>query len=154
MTISKKNMNWKKSIIIGLFLFFGLTLTYSQSDKEQILALREDSNMALKENNLEKVLSFLTEDVLLTSGHGNLKSGKKAIREYTSQGDLDKYYWLRTPIETEVNEKRGIAWETGTWKVYDRNENRQSQIGGKYSAMWTNETGSWLIKSQLFVTLE
>ena len=147
-------MNWKQSIIIGLFLFIGLSKTYSQSDKEQILKLREESNMAIKEYNYEKVLSFLTQDCLLTSGNGNLKSGKKEIEEYTSQGNLDKYYWWRTPIEIEVNKKRGLAWETGTWKVYDRNENIQLQIGGKYSAMWTIEKGKWMIKSQLFVTLE
>ena len=92
--------------------------------------------------------------MLLTAGHGSLISGKETLRAYVANGNWETYYWVRTTLEVEVNEERGLAWETGTWKAYERKGDGSSVAGGKYSAMWTHETGSWLIKSELFVALE
>ena len=63
-------------------------------------------------------------------------------------------YWVRKAIAIEVNTKIELAWETGTWKGYDPKQGGNSINGGKYAAMWTKKSGAWLIKSQLFVTLE
>jgi hypothetical protein len=51
----------------------------SQTNEEQILAIRKASNLALKSHKEEVVLSYLTNDVLTTKGNGNLLSGKKAL---------------------------------------------------------------------------
>jgi ketosteroid isomerase-like protein len=147
-------MNSDRHLILIFLLFIGLSQGYSQTEKEQILDLRNASNLALKANDIEKILSYLTDDILLTSGNGNLIAGKDALRAYTLKGDLSTIYWQRTPNEVEINEERKLAWETGTWNVYKRKKDDKSILGGKYSAMWSKESGSWLIKSQLFVTLE
>ena len=137
-----------------LLLLLGYTPGYAQTEQEQILDLRNASNLALKANDLEKVLSFLTDDILITSGNGNLIAGKEILRAHLLKGDLSTMYWQRTASEIEINKERMLAWETGTWKAYNRNNTDKSILGGKYSAMWSKESGSWLIKSQLFVTLE
>jgi ketosteroid isomerase-like protein len=62
-------------------------------------------------------------------------------------------YWIRTPDEVIVNPKTNLAWETGTWKGYYE-DSEKPEVGGKYSAQWTKTSGAWLIRSQLFVTLE
>ena len=147
-------MNSKQRLVLVFLLFMGLSQGYSQSDKEHILDLRNASNRALKANDQEKVLSYLTDDVLITTGNGNLLAGKEALRSYILKGDSSDNYWIRTPAEIEINEQRGLAWETGTWKAYHREQGDSSILGGKYSAMWSSESGSWLIKSQRFVTLE
>ena len=51
----------------------------SQTNQEQILAIRNASNLALKVHNEEKALSYLTDGVLATTGNGNLLSEKKAL---------------------------------------------------------------------------
>ena len=118
------------------------------------MKIRVASNDALKAYNNELVLSFLTEDVLTTTGNGTLLAGKTALRNYIlSLGD-SKMYWIRTTKEIEVNTVKGLAWENGTWKGYDPKQGDKSIVGGKYSAMWTKESGQWLIKSELFVALE
>jgi len=131
-----------------------LTEVFAQSNEKQILTIRKSSNEALKTYDNELVLSFLTEDVLTTTGNGTLLAGKESLRKYIADAGASKMYWIRTPDEIKINEVKGLAWEHGTWKGYDPEQGDTPVIGGKYSAMWTKEADSWLVKSQLFVSLE
>ena len=70
--------------LLSIFIF--TSELQSQSNKEQILAVRNASNQALKSYDNEKVLSYLTDDVLTTTGNGTLFSGKKALAEYIFEG--------------------------------------------------------------------
>lgn len=125
----------------------------SQTNKEQILAIRNASNLALKSYDNEKVLSYLTDDILTTTGNGTLLSGKKALAKYILDGGESKMYWIRDTKEIIVNEKTGLAWENGIWNAYDPEKGNYSIINGNYSAMWIKKSEGWRIKSQLFVSL-
>ncbi len=114
---------------------------------------RKASNAALKANEEAQFLSYLTDDVQITTGNGNFISGKENLSLVLKE-NLDSVYWQRTTTEVRVNESQGLAWETGTWQMYNRDRSKPSTTRGKYSAMWTRESGTWLIKSELFVTLE
>lgn len=140
------------SILVLAFWLSAAALS-AQTDTEQILAIRNASNQALKDYDNEKVLSYLTADALTTTGNGTLLSNKKALKEYILEGGKSTMYWVRTATEIVVNEKRGLAWENGTWKGYDPKQGDDAIVGGNYSAMWTKASGEWKIKSQLFVTL-
>ena len=128
-----------------------------ESEKKRILERREASNAALRALNEEENLTFLTDDVLITTGNGTLLSGKQELRSYiASAADAQPMYWVRTPGEIVVNEERNLAWETGIWHGYDA-EDRNSEnslIRGNYAARWTRVSGEWKIQSQLFVTLD
>ncbi len=143
--------------LFPLLVFFTLCTVQglkAQHHETDIRALRMASNEALKSYDHEKVLSFLTEDVLTTTGAGTLLSGKEALRSYIAQGGDSQMYWIRTPSEISVNDAMGLAWETGSWKGYDPAQGPDPVIGGRYSAQWTRKSGTWKITSQLFVTLE
>lgn len=127
---------------------------HSQSDKEQIAAIRNASNSALKSYDTNEVLSYLTDDVLTTTGNGTLLCGKKKLEAYILAGEKNKMYWKRDTKEIKVNANRGLAWETGIWNAYNPDEGDGPLINGNYSAMWSKESGAWKIKSQLFVTLD
>ena len=142
------------TFMLTLFLLVPTGRCYSQSDKELILDARKASNTALKNYQHETVLSFLTEDALTTTGNGTLLTGRESLRRYIRDAGPSKMYWVRTPEAVEVNENRGLAWEHGRWKGYDPELGDQPVIGGRYTAMWTKASGKWLIRSQLFVTLE
>lgn len=136
------------------FVLIGTAELASQTDKEQILALRNASNEALKSYDNEKVLSYLTDDVLITTGNGTLLAGKKALADYIFGGGESKMYWVRDTKEIIVNEKRGLAWENGIWNAYDPEKGSEAIINGNYAAMWTKTSQGWKIKSQLFVSLD
>lgn len=148
-------MKITRNLLFTVLCFFTFTSELlSQSNKEQILEIRNASNLALKSYENEKVLSYLTDDVLTTTGSGTLLSGKKALAEYILDGGESKMYWIRSTKEIVVNEKRGLAWENGIWNAYDPEKGSHSIFNGNYSAMWTKESREWKIKSQLFVALD
>ena len=120
--------------------------------QEQIRQLRAASNRAMKAYDHEKVLSFLTEDVLTTTGNGTMLTGKQALAEYIEKSAGSEMYFVRTPGQIQTGPER--AWEQGTWKGYDPQKGPDPVVGGNYAAMWIREGDAWLIKSQLFVTLD
>ena len=136
-----------------LCVFLVTSKLFCQTNEEQIWAIRDSSNLALKFYQNEKVLSYLTEDVLTTTGSGTLLSGKNELEKYILDGGKSKMYWVRETKEIIVNEKKGVAWENGIWNGYDLEKGENSIVNGNYSAMWTKEYGNRKIKSQLFVTL-
>ena len=146
--------NTKHIFFAILCILFLASELYPQTDKEQILAIRNASNLALKSYENEEVLSYLTDDVLTTTGNGTLLSGKKELEKYILDGGKSKMYWVREAKEIIVNEKRGLAWENGIWNGYNPEKGEDSIVYGNYSAMWTKESGIWKIKSQLFVTID
>lgn len=125
---------------------------FSQTDKEQISAIRNASNAALKSYDNEKVLSYVTEDVVTTTGNGTLLCGKKELEAYILAGGNSTMYWIRDTKELTVYAKRGLAWESGIWNGYTPENGDDPVISGQYAAMWTKASGIWKIKSQLFVT--
>lgn len=146
----------KQIFYILMLLFLANWSMFSQTDptdQEQILTIRQASNRALKSYDTQQVLSYLTDDVLTTTGSGTLLCGKKALEDYISGGGKSKMYWIRETQEIRVNKKRKLAWERGSWKGYDPETSQEHIIHGEYSAQWTKESGVWKIRSQLFVTL-
>ena len=154
--ITTSNSNSFALQCISLILLFltSFTQVYAQTDIEQIIKIRNASNDALKSVDNELNYTFLTDDIMITTGNGTLINGKEEYRKYDNKFDGNSMYWIRTADEIEVNIERGLAWESGIWKGYDLKKGRNSVVNGKYSAMWSKSSGQWLIKSQLFVTLE
>ncbi|NVK50652.1 MAG: nuclear transport factor 2 family protein [Cyclobacteriaceae bacterium] len=140
-------------VLSCLFLCFLFHFSFAQeSEKSQILAQRAKSNAALRAFDETLNATFLTDDVLITTGAGTLISGKEALMGYIQEASGPRMYWVRTPDEIIVNPETQLAWETGTWKGYQEGS-EEAIVGGKYSAQWTKKSGIWLIHSQLFVTL-
>lgn len=143
-----------KKTLLSLIGLLVVTFSFAQeAEVSQILAQREASNQALRAFDDELNASFSTEDALITTGAGTLISGKNELMKYIQESTGPRMYWIRTPDEVLVNPKTMLAWETGTWKGYVEGSD-EAVVGGKYSAQWTKASGTWLIQSQLFVTLE
>lgn len=135
-------------------LFWMQDVQAQELDKHEILSQRKASNEALRNFDEDLNATFSTQDAFITTGAGTLIAGKEALSAYLKSQKGPKMYWIRTPDEILVNSKTNLAWETGTWKGYRESTGEKAVVGGKYSAMWTKASGTWLIKSQLFVTLE
>ena len=151
----KYQMKQTKHILLAVLC--GLIFTselYSQTNEEQIAAIRSASNAALKSYDTQEVLSYLTDDVLTTTGNGTLLCGKDQLEKYIIGGGKSRMYWRRDTKKMIVYAERGLAWESGLWNGYDPEKSKNSIINGNYAAMWTKESGIWKIKSQLFVTID
>lgn len=142
-------------LISAIFAFsFSIhELKAQDMDQQEILSQRSASNEALRKFDHELNAAFSTDDAFITTGAGTLIAGKEALSAYLNSQQGPKMYWIRTPDEVIVNPKTQLAWETGTWKGYYE-DSLIAVVGGKYSAQWTKASGTWLIRSQLFVTLE
>ncbi|MHA7130701.1 nuclear transport factor 2 family protein [Algoriphagus namhaensis] len=136
-----------------LLLLISFSAFGQSSEISQIKTQREASNKALKARDDARHLDFLTEDVLITTGAGTLISGKANLDSYVKKASGPAMYWIRTPDEILVNPETQLAWETGTWKGYYFDQ-KDPVAQGNYSAQWTKKSGTWLIQSQLFVTLK
>ncbi|WP_111668852.1 nuclear transport factor 2 family protein [Algoriphagus litoralis] len=146
-------MSWIRKTLFSLIVLLVVTVSFAQeAEVSQILAQRQASNQALRAFDEELNASFSTEDALITTGAGTLLSGKAELMEYLKNAKGPKMYWIRTPDEIMVNPETQLAWETGTWKGYVEGSDK-AVVGGKYSAQWTKKSGTWLIQSQLFVSL-
>ena len=145
------NVSWLPVMLMLLLTGTGLK---AQTDEQQIRAVRQASNAALKAYDHEAELSFLTEEVLITTGGGTLLAGREALRQYIESFGDSKMYWVRTPGNIHVNVEKGLAWEEGTWKGYDPGQGVAPIVGGRYAAQWTRASGTWRINAELFVTLE
>lgn len=143
-----------KKTLLSLIGLLVITFSYAQeAEMSQILAQRQASNQALRAFDEELEATFSTQDAFITTGAGTLIAGKEALDAYIKSQEGPRMYWIRTPDEVLVNPKTMLAWETGTWKGYLEGAD-EAVVGGKYSAQWTKASGTWLIQSQLFVTLE
>lgn len=137
--------------LIGM-LMFGFSQA-QEAEVAQILAQREASNLALRAFDEELNATYSTENAFITTGAGTLLAGKEELSAYLKSQNGPRMYWIRTPDEVLINQKTKLAWETGTWKGYYETSDKPV-VGGKYSAQWTKASGTWLIKSQLFVALQ
>ncbi|HAH38295.1 MAG TPA: nuclear transport factor 2 family protein [Algoriphagus sp.] len=140
-------------LVFGIILILLPICSIAQeSEESQILALRAKSNAALGAFDEELNATFLTDDILITTGAGTLISGKTKLLEYIRKASGPRMYWIRTPDEIIVNPETQLAWESGTWKGFAEGSG-ESIVGGNYAAQWTKKSGQWLIQSELFVAL-
>lgn len=130
-------------------------VSFSNAQESEILLIkkqREASNQALRNFDEELNSTFLTDEILISTGAGTLISGKEQLIAYIKNAIGPRMYWIRTPDEIIVNPETKLAWEKGTWKGFIEGS-EEADVGGNYAAQWTKKSGIWLIQSQLFVTL-
>jgi hypothetical protein len=145
-----------KKLLFTLVLSFSMLATaklYAQEvEIKKIEAQRAASNEALRNFDEDLNSTFMTDDVLITTGAGILLSGKAELMAYVKNTSGRRMYWVRTPDEILVNSLSQLAWEKGTWEGFYE-DSTASIVGGNYAAQWTKISGVWLMKSQLFITL-
>ena len=121
-----------------------------------IAKARSGSNAAIAAHDAGLVASFLAEEVHVTTGNGSILEGRDAVRkkleaQFSSQRTL---VYERTPTAITISTALPLAAEHGTWKGHWTQADKNVEASGDYLAMWRKADGSWLIRSELFVTLE
>jgi hypothetical protein len=91
----------------------GVSAQSLDADKNEILNVRKESNLAFKNHQIEKILSFLTEDLNIAASNGKIISGKTNFKEDLTAlfiGNPDLYF-VRNSEEVLLNVEKNIAWE-------------------------------------------
>ena len=145
----------KKNLLalICLLLYVPNLLAQISSTEKQVQVikkLRETSNKAIAAHDLAGIAQFWRDDFVQVRGNASFLKGKEEIlagwKKLFNENQTVKY--VRTPSQIIISNNDTLAWETGVWKAF----NSYSK-GGKYSAMWRKTNNSWLLQSELFVSL-
>lgn len=120
-----------------------------ETEKDKIYQSRMASNAAIAQRNVAGVAHYWMEDIVVISGEGGKYVGKKNLVKIWKQIlDQGPPLFERVPTEIKVGEGGNLAWESGRWNYLDGN------AGGNYAAMWCKVKGTWMTRSELFVSLD
>ncbi len=149
------DQNW---FVIGLFISIEISTLHvsaddnQTSDVDKIIAIRQASNEAIKNHNIERLFNFFDTDYIINYGSGikilSMTEEENSWKEYFTSNPKGNY--VRTPDKVYVSKSNPLAMEHGTW-VGGANED--TIFSGRYSAGWRKTDGIWKIHNELFVTL-
>lgn len=127
------------------------------TSQERIRALRDASNTALEAHDVNEFMRFVHDDYVGTAGNGGHIRSRRELDGLVAglRDDPGMYTWfVRTPVDIEVDSAGGRAFETGRWVQHTREEGVvRTDSGGRYTAYWRRVAGRWLIHAEVFVTL-
>ncbi len=124
-------------------------------DAALIRALRSQSNEAIGRHDMAGILSFLDDEFQITAGSGAMLQGVAAMgAAFAAQfEEFDDVRYVRSVEMVEISTAAPLAAEIGTWVGTWTTPNGQLRTGGRYAASWRRNDRSWVIRSELFVTL-
>jgi ketosteroid isomerase-like protein len=127
------------------------------TSQERIRALRAASNAALEAHDVRAFMRTIDDDYVGTAGNGGHIRSRDELEALISgleHGPDEAEWFVRTPVEIEVDSAGGRAVETGHWLQRTRLAGvDRTGIGGRYTAYWRRIDGRWRIHGELFVTL-
>lgn len=141
-----KLIAYMRRIFFLLITIFITQMLFAQAnakkDEETIRATRAASNKAIAAHNLDGLVISMAPDFTITLGRAVTITGRDAV-----QASWKELFATNTQVTISKNDT--LAWETGTWKA-----EHSYSAGGNYSAMWCKRNGVWLIRAELFVSME
>lgn len=120
---------------------------------EEIKSNRIDFNMAIKNYNLDAIVSLFDDDYIISYGSGRKELNLKdeiASWQALFSSTIGAYY-ERTPIEVIISSNMPLAYEHGSWIG---SEGDGATFSGRYTAAWRKTDGVWKLHNELFVTLK
>ena len=153
--VEKKNLKeYGKELIIFLFIF-PFHQAFSQNTHNNDIATikfnRAASNDAITRHDVDGIAKFWLDDFVQVIGRGVYQTGKDSIVAswkalFNSNSQIA---YIRNPEEIIISDNDTLAWEQGEWiGIHSYSK------GGNYAAMWIKRTGNWMLKAELFVSLE
>lgn len=125
-----------------------------QAPEDAITAAREETNRLIETRDSAGLGNFVTADVRLIGGIGELIVGREAFVEAfrTAFENPDFRTYRRTPRRVRIAQSKELASECGRWEGFG--ENPGSRMAGDYLAMWRRIGDEWRLQAELYVCLE
>jgi hypothetical protein len=157
MVVSRLNSMTRYSPIVVLvtLLFAGTSALAQDSELDAILAVRDLSNKALADHDIDRLEGTWLPNLHVTASNGEvIPSGEEMRRLFSeSFSDPDFITYTRTPDEVSLSPGKRYAAERGHWIGRWRNEGGEKSVEGIYLAQWHRTESGWRIRSELFVAL-
>ncbi len=125
------------------------------TDEALIRAARGRSNHAIETHDVDAILAEVDSLFHITVGNGQFIHDRAAMAE-TFAAQFARFrdmVYTRTAASVEVGASGSLAFETGTWVGTWTTPSGALRTGGRYSASWSKDSGTWKIRAELFVTL-
>jgi ketosteroid isomerase-like protein len=142
----------------ALFLLLSMLClhpSFAQSTHNNDIAIiksnRAVSNDAIAKHDVKGIAQFWLDDFVQVIGRGTGETGKEKIAASWQAlfNSNPQVVYVRIPGKIIISDNDTTAWESGKWTgihTYSK--------GGNYSAMWIKRNGNWMLKAELFVSLE
>ena len=147
------NKNLLKRIIVPAFFIISnnISAQTNNDDMAVIKSYRASSNAAIAKHDVNGISKFWLDDFVQVIGRGTYETGKENIAAswktlFDSNAQVS---YVRNPEEIIISDNDTLAWESGKWigiHTYSK--------GGNYAAMWIKRNGVWMLKAELYVSLE
>jgi hypothetical protein len=91
------------------------------------------------------------DDFVQVIGRGTYQTGKQNITDSWKElfNSNPQIAHVRTPKEIIISDNDTMAWESGRWTGI-----HSYSKSGNYSVMWIKRNEVWMLKAELFVSLE
>jgi ketosteroid isomerase-like protein len=137
--------------LLILFFYEAFPQNMHNDDVATIKSDRAASNEAIAKHDVNGISKFWLDDFVQVIGRGTYETGKENIAaswEALFNGNPQVSY-VRNPEEIIISDNDTLAWERGKWiGIHSYSK------GGNYVAMWIKRNGNWMVKAELFVSLE
>lgn len=153
--VEKKSFKECIKLVFIFLLIFSFHPAFSQNthnnDIATIKSNRAASNNAIARHDVDGIAKFWMDDFVQVIGRGVYQTGKDSIAASwkTLFDNNPQIAYTRTPVEITISDNDTMAWESGKWigiQSYSK--------GGNYAAMWIKRNANWMLKAELFVSLE
>jgi ketosteroid isomerase-like protein len=126
-----------------------------QHDAALIREARARSNDAIAAHDIDGILAELDSAFQITAGSGRFLQSRNAMGEaFSAQfAEFPDAVYVRSAESVEIGDSQLLGFESGTWVGEWTTPTGPLRTGGRYSASWSKASGSWKIRSELFVTL-
>jgi len=143
------------SVLWLILATYAVPLGAQQHDAALIREARTRSNDAIAAHDIDGILAELDSTFQITAGSGRFLQSRIAMGEaFSAQfAEFPDAIYVRSPESVEIADSRLLGFETGTWVGTWTTPAGPLRTGGRYSASWSKASGSWKIRSELFVTL-
>ena len=124
-----------------------------EAEKAGLLAADAEWSAAAEAKNLEKFLSFYTEDARLLFPNNPPVTDKQVVREIFSEGFEDPVYDLSwVALKAKVARAGDLGYTTGTYNfTYTGPEGKPVNERGSYVAIWEKQpAGKWKIVIDIY----
>lgn len=118
-----------------------------------IRRLREHSNAAIAARDVERIVSFMSPDVVVAVAAGPTLTGVEASRQAFTEQFADPAFggYVRTPAEVTLREAPVRVVERGHWTGRWRTKTGIHEQRGSYVAEWQPGGMGWMIVSERYM---
>jgi uncharacterized protein (TIGR02246 family) len=111
-----------------------------------------DWSKAAASKDVDKVVSYYTEDGAVYAPNSPLAAGQPAIKvAWTGMVNLPGFMVNWVPSRVEVARSGDLAWSTGTYTMTTSVPGTSVTDHGKYVAVWKKQSdGNWKVQADIF----